>query len=493
MNRRSLRFRVISWYAGIFTASFLFFGAGIYAGLRSYLMWNLRSSLAADARSIGEKLLDDAAARGNGYVTEEIEESFAPEVNSRLIRVTRNDGSVVYQSAPPADHSFDPSRIVGVPIQQWLHANSGFSWEVETSSLPVFVYSYPYRAQDGWSYLIEIGTTHQQIRSTLNGLLLLFGIGLPVMLAAACLGGFIVMKKALVPVRIITETAEQISLLRAEERLPVAPTGDELEHLSRALNRMLDRLEDAFQHIRRFSADVSHELRTPLTIIRGELESLMRHSSPASRVQEIAGNCLEEVERLTRIIDQLLALSRLDAGDDSLPKEVIDLGELVKSTADQMQLMVEEKGLALVSKLQADVLVQGNPSRFKQIVVNLLDNAIKYTPEGGTIEVTVGSDGPKAFLEISDSGIGIPHEALPHIFDRFYRVDKARSRETGGSGLGLSIVKSIAAAYGAEVKVTSSPGQGTRVRLEAARVWSEAATTGPKVETYVPAGWAAPR
>jgi len=256
---------------------------------------------------------------------------------------------------------------------------------------------------------------------------------------------------------------------------------------------MLDRFEEAFQHIRRFSADVSHELRTPLTIIRGELESLIRQSKPLSAAHETAGSCLEEVERLTRIIDQLLVLSRLDAGDDSLPKEVLDLAGLVKSTADQMQLLVEEKGLSLVSDLQPDVLVLGNASRFKQIVVNLLDNAIKYTPQGGTIEVAVGSDGANAYLEIVDSGIGIPPEALPYIFDRFYRVDKARSRDTGGSGLGLSIVKAIATAYGAVIKVTSSPGRGTRVRVEAARVSPATTVSRPKAEIDVPAEWAAPR
>jgi len=235
--------------------------------------------------------------------------------------------------------------------------------------------------------------------------------------------------------------------------------------LSTALNLMITRLDEAFQYSRRFVADASHELRTPLTIVKGELEEIAQHPGLTKDIRERLGSVLEEVQRLAGIVEGLFALSRLDAGEAQRECVRFDLGKLAASTVAQMSLLAEDKGITLECAESAEVNVEGDRARLKQIVVNLLDNSIKYTPEGGAITLRVASQADEALLEVADTGIGIPADALPHVFERFFRVDKARSRELGGAGLGLSIVKSICTAHGGRVDVESVVGQGSRVRV----------------------------
>jgi heavy metal sensor kinase len=279
-------------------------------------------------------------------------------------------------------------------------------------------------------------------------------------------GGYVLVKRALSPVDRIAASAERISSQNLSERLPVAQTGDELERLSVALNRMIERLDEAFQHSRRFVADASHELRTPLTVLRGELESLVQEPKSTPEWHERLGSALEEVERLTNIVEGLFAISRLDAGEAAAEWVKFELGELAAGTADQMALLAEDKDIQVTCTAAKGVWVEGDRSRMKQVIVNLLDNAIKYTPRDGAVNLTVGTQDSKALLEVADNGTGIPPEALPRVFERFYRVDKARSREQGGAGLGLSIVKSICTAHHGRVEARSTPGQGSRFRVE---------------------------
>jgi signal transduction histidine kinase len=183
----------------------------------------------------------------------------------------------------------------------------------------------------------------------------------------------------------------------------------------------------------------------------------------------VVGSALEEIGRLTQIVNQLLEISRLEAGEATKQLAVVNLGELAISTAEQMRLLADEKSIHLEYLVSSEVAVEGNASLLKQVVVNLLDNAIKYTPQSGSVSLLVESKGTKAVLEVRDTGIGIPADALPHICERFFRADKARSRHLGGAGLGLSIVKSICAAQGGELSIFSSEGEGTRVRIEMPR------------------------
>jgi signal transduction histidine kinase len=246
----------------------------------------------------------------------------------------------------------------------------------------------------------------------------------------------------------------------------VIRTGDELERLSVALNRMIARLEDAFQHINRFSADASHELRTPLTILQLELEGIVHNHPLSESLEDQIGSALEETHRMYRIVESLLTISRLDAGDAKLDRLHLDLSALVIATASEMRVLAQEKAITLRSTTEEGVYVEADRTRLQQVVANLIDNAIKYTEECGTVEVSVHRESGKAILQVSDNGAGIPAEAVPHVFERFYRVDKARSRASGGAGLGLSIAKAICAAHGAEISVSSQEGRGSCFRVE---------------------------
>jgi signal transduction histidine kinase len=239
-----------------------------------------------------------------------------------------------------------------------------------------------------------------------------------------------------------------------------------LERLSLALNRMIERLDEAFQYSRRFVADASHELRTPLTALRGEIESMLHEPGLEPAAREQLGSALEEVERLSNIVEGLFAISRLDAGEAAAEWKPFDLAALTTATADQMGLLAEDKNIKLKCNATMGAWVEGDRARVKQVVVNLLDNAIKYSRAGGSVTLNVETSDGKAVLEVADNGMGIPPDALPRVFDRFYRVDQARSREQGGAGLGLSIVKSICAAHQGSVTATSMPGRGSTFRVE---------------------------
>jgi signal transduction histidine kinase len=250
--------------------------------------------------------------------------------------------------------------------------------------------------------------------------------------------------------------------MNLSQRLPVTQSGDELERLSVALNRMIARLDDAFENSRRFAADASHDLRTPLTILRGELESLVEDPHQNEELRGRLASLLEEAIHLSRIVEQLFTLTQLDSGESRTEWKRFDLAELVRTTADQMSLLAEDKKIALTCTADQPVCVQGDRSRIKQVIVNLLDNAIKYTPAQGRVRVRVDAVNGHAVLEVADSGIGIAADALPHVFERFYRVDKTRSAEAESAGLGLAIVKAICAAHGAEVAAVSAPHAGSR-------------------------------
>jgi heavy metal sensor kinase len=244
-------------------------------------------------------------------------------------------------------------------------------------------------------------------------------------------------------------------------RLPIANAHDELGRLTQTINAMIARLERSFLEIRRFTADASHELRTPLTIIRTEAEvALDKQLSPPEH-RDLLGGILEECERLTRLIDQLLALAREDAGGGAAAMHALDLSSLVQQVAEDMRPLAEARGLSLVVAVDGPLPICGDELRLRQVCYNLLDNAIKYTPAGGTIALRAERKDQAVIITIQDTGIGIPPEHLPHVFDRFYRVDKARSRAEGGTGLGLSIAQSIVAAHGGRIELISAPGQGT--------------------------------
>jgi heavy metal sensor kinase len=463
MNTRSIKVRLVVWYAAVMTAVFVLLGGLMYAGLKLYLEKSLSADQIRRAQQIAETLLANVGKTGEAHVVGEINSWFAPETNDRFIRITRADGTVLYLSKSPRDLRFDAASVA-----PYRAGGGGRSWRTATAGegRSLLIAAVPCRSDEGKTFVVEVGASLEPVAALLQRLIMLLALALAVMVLAATGGGFFLIKRALAPVERITSSAEHITLHNLSERLPIAQTGDELQRLSISLNNMIARLEDAFQHNRRFIADASHELRTPLTIMRGELESIVEQTKRAPEVQRTAASILEEVERLARIVEGLFAVSRLDAGEAQKEHVRFDLAELAASTAEQMCLLAEDKEISISTDFPRGVEIEGDHARMKQVVVNLLDNAIKYTPPGGKIRISVRAGGGKAILEVMDNGMGIPAGAQAHIFERFFRVDKARSREMGGAGLGLSIVKSICTAHGGKVDFTSAEGSGSKFKVE---------------------------
>lgn len=462
MNTRSLRFRITMWYAGLLAGALIVFGVSVYLGLERYLDWTLQRTLASECRTIGTELLSQLSVKDNSWLTTEINEAYAPEVNGRFIRVVHEGVGIAYISGSPKDGTFDPSRI---PLPRDSERDGSRKLRFEAGNR-LLIDSMTLTTADGNRFLVESGAPYNQIEVVLHGLLLTFVIYMPFVVSLAVAGGYWLMRRSLAPVDEITKRAEGITSTNLSERLPIIRTGDELERLSMSLNRMIERLDEAFQHINRFSADASHELRTPLTILQLELEGIAQDHRRDAVLGDQIGSALEETHRMSRIVESLLAISRLDAGEVKMDKTRLDLGELAASTADEMRLLAEEKSINLRTHAAASVQVEGDRTRLQQVIVNLIDNAIKYTQEGGTVEIRAGKEGNIAVLDVSDNGPGIPPQALPHVFERFYRADKARSGASGGTGLGLSIVKAICTAHDAEVKVSSGEGRGSSFRVE---------------------------
>ncbi len=463
MTTRSIRFQLTAWYASLVPAVFVLVGAVMFASLSRYLEKNLAENQLRRARQIADTLLLNVKQTGQDYVSREIQALYAPENNDRFIRITRPDGTVLYLSGVPRDQVFSPADV---PLLRREFRGEFTRKEPLAGRTALLIGALNFLAPDGNRFLVEVGAATTSIQNMLDQFRRQLLLGLPLVVAVAIGGGYLLIRRALAPVDQIAKKAEQITQHNLSERLPVARTADELERLSLSLNRMIARLEDAFLNSKRFVADASHELRTPLTVMRGELESLAQNPRLGAELREPVGSVLEEVERLAKIVEGLLAISRLDAGEAQTQWVPFDLAELATTTADQMSLLAEDKSIAISCSAANPVQVQGDRSRLKQVIVNLLDNAIKYTPEHGRVNLSVTNAEGQAVLEVTDSGPGIPAEALPRVFDRFFRVDQVRSRDLGGAGLGLSIVKSICTAHGGTVQAFSAPGQGSRFRVE---------------------------
>jgi heavy metal sensor kinase len=458
MNLRSISFRLVAWYAGLLTGIFLLLCAVLYLDLRHFLENEVRQSQARRARQIASTLLVHVKQTGEPYVASQTKDWYEPEINDRFIRITRADGTLVYGSDAPKDGSFDPAEV---PIFTPSSQTESYRKLSLSGGKTLLVAALNFKSSGNPDYIVEFGELLDPVETMLDHFFLQLAWGLPLAIIIIAGGGYLLVRRALTPVEQITRAAERITQHNLSERLPVSSTGDELERLSVSLNRMIARLDDAFQNSKRFVADASHDLRTPLTILRGELEHFAEDTRLDSEMRDRAGSMLEEIVHLGKIVEQLFTLSRLDAGEAQAEWTSLDLSDLAKTTAEQMSLLAEDKGICITSEISAPVPVKGNRVRLKQVVVNLLDNAIKYTPAKGVIQLRVLAVNGHAVLEVADSGIGIPPEALPHIFERFYRVDKARSADSESAGLGLSIVKSICTAHGAEVEAHSALGTGS--------------------------------
>lgn len=452
MNRRSLTFRLVSWYCGLLFLLGTAFAGYTYTNFDHYIQETTRATLAGRADAIWiltKDHLDDKDTLGAL-----VEQRFAPEIQERFIRISVESGEL-YRSGPPAERSFDPASVP----RPFATGVVGL-----TRLGTLVIYARQFMSPGGHLVIIESGQSDQTMVAAQGKLMTSLLIGLPLLLMLAAGGGYVLVRRALTPVEAMITAAEALTFNSPHNLLPVAATGDRIDALGRALNRMLERLDGAYQHARRFSADAAHELRTPLSIMRGELELLATKRDLPPDVQGAVGDILEETARLSQIVESLIALSYLDAIAGKRAHHPVELGALARETIDQMRLLAEEKAISMEGPVGPPVFAAGDRDRLKQVLVNLLDNAIKYTPPGGSVTVRVEANARTAVLCVADTGIGIAPEHTSLVFERFHRV--ATDRGEIGAGLGLAIVRSICTAHGGRVTVTSTPGAGSTFRVE---------------------------
>lgn len=318
---------------------------------------------------------------------------------------------------------------------------------------------------EGRVLLLRLAVSEEPLWDEFWDMVSVLAIGLPIMVLLIGFAGYAVAGQALQPVDEMAQRARKISAERLNERLSIQNPNDELGNLGLAFNETLARLEKSFEQLRRFTADASHELRTPLTAIRSVGEVALQRPGDTAYYRDIIGSMLEEASRLTRLVESLLTISRADAGQIQLQHTVVNVLELANESATLIEVLAEEKDQAIVVQGDASITISADRLILRQVLINLVDNAVKYSPAGGRIEIRAKAAGDEAQIEIQDSGPGISSEHAEKVFQRFYRIDKARTHAEGGAGLGLSIVEWAVSVHGGRVELDSTPGAGCTFRL----------------------------
>ena len=442
-----IRARLTTWYVLVLAAVLVLFASGTAFVLYWQLFHQLSRFAIQDVETI-EGLLYFAPA-GQLRLNEDYHNHPQSRlVLERLLEVFSADGSVLYQN----------DRLRGEQLGGRLFAGEGVDGYSQRSvrlkdGTRVLAVSRRHNLQ-GRTVVIRLGYSEHEIWSRIGEFLTASLIALPFLLSLAALLGYQLAKRTLSPLAQMAQRAEQITAERLDQRLPVENPEDELGHLARVFNSVLDRLEGSFDQLRRFTSDASHELRTPLAAIRSVGEVGLQKSRTPADYRDTIGSMLEEVTRLTKLVETLLTISRADAGQIQMNSSVFSPLHLMKEVAHLVEILTEEREQKLVVSGDAELNVVGDRLLLRQAFTNLLHNAVKYSPVGGSIAVSVSSTGAgRALVKIADSGPGIPPEHRARIFDRFYRIDSARARDTGGAGLGLSIASWAIKVQGGQIHV----------------------------------------
>ena len=465
---RSLRFRLTVGYALFFSVMLI--------GVGTLYRQKLADSLDAQIRDGVEQ--EWAAVKGylrieNGrpiwyYDRDDPDESFIIERLRRVYVVADGQGTVLSdaQGNLQISEAYEsigrdtPAHIAAVLRSPQPH------WEVRKSAkgVPYLIRSGAvYDENNRKPYFVAVGRSLADNRHILEQFTWTYVTVIPLVILIGCLLGWFFAGRALTPVLEVAQAAQRISGLNLSLRIPSRGAHDELDYLIETFNRMIDRLENSFNQIRQFSTDVSHELRTPITAIRGQLEVAIFTATTAEQYREAMLNSLQDVERLSQIVRALLLLSQAESGQLALQKTRVNLSELVADVVDQFQIPYEAARIRLTADLPGDVPAEADRIQIERMVSNLVSNAMKFTPAGGEVRVSLRQDADGVELVVQDTGCGIATDHLPHIFDRFYRVPgRDASGPERGLGLGLSFVAWIAKAHEGSVRVESTPGRGSR-------------------------------
>ena len=364
--------------------------------------------------------------------------------------------------------NFDGSQF---PLSQRSYSaalKGGTSYETFSLSNdhPIRVITMPVLSRGKLSNLVQVGTSLKVVVDTLNNLQIILLTAVPAVLLLTALIGRFIARRALQPVAKITQTAKDIgSGANLSQRIPVPKVKDEIGQLALTFNSMMDRLESSFTQMRQFSSDASHELRTPLTVLKGQSELALGKERKSEEYQEVISSNLEEVQYMSKVLEDLFLLSKSDENQIALDLELVDLKSLVEEVCKHAEIIASEKHIKISIAYIESVEVYGDPVRLRQMIWNVVVNGIKYTQLDGEVKISIQNKGDSVLIVVQDNGIGISEEDLPLVCNRFYRVDKARSRQEGGTGLGLSICKYIVGAHKGSIKIESELGKGTKFKI----------------------------
>jgi two-component system heavy metal sensor histidine kinase CusS len=439
MRHWSMGARLTLWYSLVLLAGLALFGAGTWVVITHSLNSSLDETLAAQAKGVATVLETEYNPAKPDHLREELSEYAEATPEGNLIEVRDLRGEALLESRA-------------------LATAAGSSAQYRTLATEVIV--------QGRSYRIAVAAPLEGMATTLRHVRTLLLLATPGVLLIASLGGYWMSRRALAPVDAITRAAQTIGIENLSQRLEVPAAGDELQRLSETWNSMLERLEGAVKRLSQFTADASHELRTPIALIRATAELTLRRERSAETYREAFKHIIDETDRTARLIDDLLLLARGDAGLPALPLDRVELTPLVLDICEKGQILAQERQLEISTEApEQPVFVEANDPALRRLLLLLMDNAVKYTPAGGHITVSVALDLSGPTVTVSDTGIGIPDAALPHVFERFYRVDESRNREAGGAGLGLSIAQWIAERHHARLEAESVVGRGSAFRV----------------------------
>ena len=457
MKPLGLRTRLTLIFSLVFAGILVLITVGSYRILKFRLDDNLRQELRERAAGLRGYLRFHEGKPRFEFDPGDLDEAFFVESNTRYYMIyDAATGELVDQSheCDLLDLDSDPENIRAVK------AHTTFS-DAEAGAVRLRFYNEVVRSPKGKSYLMQIGGRRDFMDATLNQLLFIAVFVIPAGLAVAAVASWWMAGRALQPINLLTQAAGEIGISGLDRRLPLHGTGDELDRLSVTFNEMFARLAKAIADMKQFTASISHELRTPLTALRGEAEIMLLEPHPVQEYRRMLASHLEEYDRLARLINRLLTLARAEAGEIRMRPEPVDLALLTQYLVEQLETVASSKKISLSIESEEHVTINADHDWLETAILNLLDNAIKYTLEGGHVAVHVANCGTECMLEIKDTGIGISAEALPHIFERFYRADPSRDGRNEGAGLGLSLVQWIVEQHHGRIEVKSEPGEGS--------------------------------
>jgi heavy metal sensor kinase len=448
----SIKFRFTIWYLLVLAVLLGALSAGVYFYLSRSLYRSLDDSLELRSQQICSV----------PPVLESIWHGEFQEELGEIVMLYFYTGSELVQVSPPEmsvslSQEFIYEAINGRSSFATIEAADGQGLRLLAVPIHLGIPGLPLSSQPG---ALIIGRSTKQIDQALHGLVRTLAIADALALAVAAGGGIFLARRALKPVDKIAETAQEIGETDLSRRINVN-TKDELGRLAATLNAMIGRLEKAFQRQKQFTSDASHELRAPLAVIEAESSLALQKERPPSDYRQSLETISQESKQMSSLIEQLLTLARADAGKEQWNFTDVNLGRAITNLSADVEVLCQEKGLSCQLGQIQDLVVKGDAARLRELFMNLLDNAIRYTPAPGTVSVSLHREGEMAIVAIKDTGVGIAAEDMPFIFERFYRVDKARSRAQGGTGLGLAICRYIAEAHGGKIEVESQVGVGS--------------------------------